>query len=485
MSTKDAVALAYLVAIVLFTVGIKRLSKVRTARGANALAAIAMLVAIVGAIVEVHGGIDYRWIVGGMVAGSLIGLVAALRVPMTDMPEMVALFNGSGGAASLLVALAMLWPTLDPVHWPAGAALQDIKLGPTVGAGTAATLLLSILIGGVTLTGSVVAYAKLSEKISGNAIVYPLQHPLNALLILGTLALSGYMLFGIGGHEPALWIALALTALSLVLGVLLVIPIGGADMPVVISLLNSYSGVAAAMTGFVLNENVLIVSGAMVGAAGLILTQIMCKAMNRSLLSVLLGGFGQTSSGGAAKDARDYENVKSCTAEELAMLLDGVSSVIIVPGYGLAVAQAQHATRELDELLTKQGAEVRYAIHPVAGRMPGHMNVLLAEANIPYEKLVEMDEINPEFKTTDIAIVLGANDVVNPAAIDDPTSPLAGMPILNVHESRNVVIIKRSLSPGYAGVKNPLFERDNAMMLFADAKQALQETLNELKEAAK
>ncbi len=489
MSGNEAVGLAYLVAIVLFIFGIKRLGKVRTARSGNTLATIAMLIAIIATMLHVAETreVAWAWIIGGMVVGSAIGLVAAVRVPMTDMPEMVALFNGSGGAASLLVALAVLYPTLDPEHWEEGAALAQIPLGvgaqAAKGPDTAITLLLSILIGGITLTGSFIAYGKLSGKVTGNAVVYPLQHPINALLILGTLGLAGTMVFGIGSHESGQWIALAVTILALALGVLLVIPIGGADMPVVISLLNSYSGIAAAMTGFVLQENVLIVSGAMVGAAGLILTNIMCKAMNRSLLSVLLGGFGATSGGGSAEDARDYKNIKSVTSEELAMLLDGVSSVIIVPGYGLAVAQAQHATRELADFLEGQGAEVRYAIHPVAGRMPGHMNVLLAESNVPYEKLVEMDEINPDFKTTDIAIVLGANDVVNPAAIDDPNSPLAGMPILNVHEARNVVIVKRSLSPGYAGVKNPLFERDNAMMLFADAKVALQETLAELKEA--
>jgi NAD(P) transhydrogenase subunit beta len=253
-------------------------------------------------------------------------------------------------------------------------------------------------------------------------------------------------------------------------------------MPVVISLLNSYSGIAAAMTGFVLKSPVLIVSGALVGASGLILTNIMCKAMNRSLLSVLLGGFGQTAGAASSEDAREYSDVKSVGPEELAMMLEGVSSVIFVPGYGLAVAQAQHVTRELGDFLEAQGAQVKYAIHPVAGRMPGHMNVLLAEASVPYEQLVEMDEINPEFKTTDVVIVLGANDVVNPAALDDPQSPLAGMPILNVHEARQVIVVKRSLSPGYAGVRNPLFEADNAHMLFSDAKVALQETLNELKE---
>ena len=516
-------SVAYLAAIILFIFGIKQLGKVRTARQGNALAALALLIAVLATFAQAHadGVVDWQWIVGGLIAGGVIGLVAAIRVPMTSMPEMVALFNGSGGAASLLVALAVLWPAVTAgtatsswQTWNEGQRLHEVKLGkpdparvalaaapgaelkaaPVVRAASesdtdprviVATLFLSIIIGGITLTGSLVAYAKLSEKISGDAITFGGQHALNLILILAMLGLAVWLSYLRTTPAHAQEIALAITALSLVLGVLLVIPIGGADMPVVISLLNSYSGIAASMTGFVLGENVLIVSGAMVGAAGLILTNIMCKAMNRSLISVLLGGFGQTTGSSASKeDARDYKAVKSIGGEELAMMLDGVSSVIVVPGYGLAVAQAQHAVRELADFLEAQGVLVRYAIHPVAGRMPGHMNVLLAESNIPYELLVEMDEINPDFKTTDVVLVLGANDVVNPASLDEPDNPLYGMPILNVHEARTVVIVKRSLSPGYAGVKNKLFEADNAMMLFGDAKVALQETLNELKENA-
>ncbi|MGE0708053.1 MAG: NAD(P)(+) transhydrogenase (Re/Si-specific) subunit beta [Planctomycetota bacterium] len=530
MKREDLVQIAYLAAIVLFIFGIKRMGRVRTARGGNGLAALAMLIAVVATLAHIHV-ITWTWILGGLVVGTLIGIVAAVTVPMTQMPEMVALFNGSGGAASLLVALAVLFPvfqapkfptpeagkpaletTMAWEHWTHGKHLHQLYLGkkmvpvvrepvPEVGAmrevdqlqapqsdmAQTATLLLSIIIGGITLTGSVVAYLKLAEKvIGGAAVVFPGQHALNLIMILATIGLSAYVGFVLTDPGPALPIIVAITVLSLVLGVTLVIPIGGADMPVVISLLNSYSGVAASMTGFVLKENVLIVSGAMVGAAGLILTNIMCKAMNRSLLSVLLGGFGQTAgSGGATKDARDYKNIKKVTPEELAMLLDGVSSVIIVPGYGLAVAQAQHAVRELaDYLEQKFDATVRYAIHPVAGRMPGHMNVLLAESNVPYEQLVEMDEINPDFKTTDVVIVLGANDVVNPAALDEKDNPLYGMPILNVHEARTVIVVKRSLSPGYAGVKNKLFEADNTMMMFEDAKAALAGTLAELKENA-
>lgn len=524
------VAIAYLVAIVLFIIGIKRLGRVRTARSGNGLAALAMLIAILAtfAIAAEQGVMDWKWIVGGLVVGGVIGLVSAIRVPMTDMPELVALFNGSGGAASLLVALAVLWPVLSPPvdnaqfqTWKDGQHLYQVQLGnvgfrpgegvfvegegvvvrpggpvvaptpPQPNPGDTdpriviATLFLSIIIGGITLTGSFVAYGKLSGKISGDAINFPGQHALNALLILGMLGLAAYMAYMTTDPAQGQAMTYGICGLSLLLGVLLVIPIGGADMPVVISLLNSYSGVAASMTGFVLGENVLIVSGAMVGAAGLILTNIMCKAMNRSLLNVLLGGFGQTAGGGGNKeDAREYSNVKSIGGEELAMMLDGISSLIVVPGYGLAVAQAQHAVRELGDMMEATGATVRYAIHPVAGRMPGHMNVLLAESNIPYEQLVEMDEINPDFKQTDVVLVVGANDVVNPASLDEPDNPLYGMPILNVHEARTVVIIKRSLSPGYAGVRNKLFEAENAMMLFGDAKAVIQDTINELKENA-
>jgi proton-translocating NAD(P)+ transhydrogenase subunit beta len=524
------VGIAYLVAIILFIFGIKRLGRVRTARSGNGLAALAMLIATLAtfAIAAEQGVMDWKWIVGGLVAGGVVGLVAAIRVPMTDMPEMVALFNGSGGAASLLVAMAVLWPALtggaadkDNFQvWKPNQKLYQVQLGSVPNAAALgapvgeppkvvpggpaaaamppqpkpgstdpriiiATLFLSIIIGGITLTGSFVAYGKLSGKITGDAVTFPGQHALNLILIVGMLGVAGYMAYVATDPSQGQALALTVVGVSVLLGVLLVIPIGGADMPVVISLLNSYSGIAASMTGFVLGENVLIVSGAMVGAAGLILTNIMCKAMNRSLINVLLGGFGQTAgSSGAKDDAREYNNVKSTSGEELAMMLDGISSMIVVPGYGLAVAQAQHAVRELGDLLEAQDVTVRYAIHPVAGRMPGHMNVLLAESNIPYEQLVEMDEINSDFKQTDVVIVVGANDVVNPASLDEPDNPLYGMPILNVHEARTVVIIKRSLSPGYAGVRNKLFEADNAMMLFGDAKAVIQDTINEFKENA-
>ncbi len=489
----------YLVAAVLFVMAIKRLGKVRTARSANLLAALAMLLGVVATLgndalilgvsapaVPKHPIVSWSWIIAGVVTGTVIGALGARLVQMTSMPEMVALLNGSGGAASLLVSLAVTYETPTYYNDAVNTLHAAVQTNPTAGAGpiVGLTVALSVIIGAVTLTGSLVAYGKLSGKLSGNAVLYPMQHPLNFLLGAVTLGLSAYAVYAQVAPTTAVWLLFGVAAISLVLGVLLVIPIGGADMPVVISLLNSYSGIAAAMTGFVLENNLLIIAGALVGASGIILTQIMCQAMNRSLVSVLLGGFGMTAGAAGSGGGKDeYKNVKSMSPEELALMCDGVSSVIFVPGYGLAVSQAQHLCRELGEVLESKGATVRYAIHPVAGRMPGHMNVLLAEANVPYEQLVEMEQINSDFKQTDLVIVLGANDVVNPAALDDPQSPLAGMPILNVHEARNVIVIKRSLSPGYAGVKNPLFELDNTRMLFDDAKGALQTTLQELKAA--
>jgi len=346
---------------------------------------------------------------------------------------------------------------------------------------TAVTVVLSIFIGALTLSGSVVAFLKLSGRIGGKPVLLPGRHVANALLTLGALGVGGWMAFALTAPAEISTAVITIGAVSLVLGVMLVIPIGGADMPVVISLLNSYSGIAAAMTGFVLNQNLLIIAGALVGSSGLILTRIMCVAMNRTLANVIFGGFGadQTTGGGGGSD--EYTNVRSGSAEDAALILESAESVIFAPGYGLAVAQAQHTVRELADLLEKNGAEVRYAIHPVAGRMPGHMNVLLAEADVPYEKLVEMDRINPEFKQTDVVIVVGGNDVVNPAALNDPTSPIAGMPILEVYHAKSVMMIKRSLSPGFAGIKNELFEYDNTMMVFGDAKQVLQEMVAEMK----
>lgn len=469
---------SYLIAAALFIIGLQKLGKVRTARAGNLTAAVGMLIAVVATLVSTTN-LGLVWILGGLALGSLIGVVAARRVAMTSMPELVAFFNGLGGAASAAVALAFYFTI--PVRF--GTPLSELLDWHIL-----LVFYLSIFVGTVTLTGSIVAFGKLSERIPGRAILLPARHVIN--ILLGVVLIGGSTLASIYLSEP-LHVTLAVlgvVAVSALLGVLLVLPIGGADMPVVISLLNSYSGIAASMAGFTLlvrNEPsayMLVISGALVGASGLILTQLMCKAMNRSLANVLVGGFGgsESSTGGGGK--HEYTGVKSFSAEEAAMILDGAELVIIVPGYGLAVAQAQHAIAELDQLLTKRGVDVRYAIHPVAGRMPGHMNVLLAEANVPYEKLYDLEDINSAFKNAQACIVVGANDVVNPAAIEDPASPIAGMPILNAHEAQNIIVIKRSLSPGYAGIKNSLFELDQTMMLFADAKQACLDMAKELKE---
>ena len=466
------VPVIYLLSTILFIFGIKRLSKVKTARRGNALAAVGMLLAIIGALLEL-GVVDYRWIAGGMVIGTIIGLLFAIRVQMTSMPEMVALFNGFGGIASALVATSVYWDLV--VQRGATGTVYE-----TLGTDEAITVMLSILIGGITFTGSLIALFKLQGTLkNGQPILLPARHYITFGLLLASFAFGGIAVAA-AAPDSMVWV-LSLAAVSLILGILLTIPIGGADMPVVVSLLNSYSGVAASMAGFVIGNPLLIIAGAMVGAAGLILTQIMCVAMNRSLLNVLVGGFGVTDGGGGS-GSDEYTSVTSCGPEEAAMLLENAESVIIIPGYGLAVAQAQHAVRELADLLKERGTKVTYGIHPVAGRMPGHMNVLLAEADVPYEELLEMDVINSEFKNTDVVIVLGANDVVNPAAMKDPSSPIAGMPILNAHEARSVFVVKRSLSPGYAGIKNELFEYDNTMMVFGDAKHIVQGLIGEVKD---
>jgi NAD(P) transhydrogenase subunit beta len=465
------VPVIYLLSTVLFIFGIKQLARVKTARRGNAIAATGMLLAIIGALLEL-GVVDYRWIGSGLVLGTIIGLAFAIRVQMTSMPEMVALFNGFGGIASALVASSIYWAVVIQGGF-SGTVYEAL------GTDEAITVMLSILIGGVTFTGSLVALLKLQGRLrKGQPILLPARHFITFGLLFASLTVGGIAVTS-GASDSMVWV-LCLAAGSLVLGVLLTIPIGGADMPVVVSLLNSYSGLAASMAGFVIGNPLLIIGGAMVGAAGLILTQIMCVAMNRSLLNVLVGGFGITEGGAGGSD--EYTNVTSCGPEEAAMLLENAESVIFVPGYGLAVAQAQHAVRELADMLKDRGTKVTYAIHPVAGRMPGHMNVLLAEADVPYEELLEMDVVNPEFKNTDVVIILGANDVVNPAATKDPSSPIAGMPILNAHEARSVFVVKRSLSPGYAGIKNELFEYDNTMMIFGDAKKVLQGLIGEVKD---
>ncbi len=470
------IPLAYLLSAVFFILGLKGLTRVRTARRGNLMSAAAMLIAIVTTLVEM-GQIDYRWILIGLAVGGLVGGVAAIRVQMTSMPEMVALLNGFGGAASTLVAGSVLYlGVIEPGVAGSPATLLE---GGTV---TATTLVLSMLIGAVTFSGSLIAFLKLSGRISGRPILFPGRHIVNAALFLGAIIGGGWMGFVLTAPNEISMAATGIAVVSLALGVMLVIPIGGADMPVVISLLNSYSGVAAAMTGFVLGNNLLIIAGALVGASGLILTKIMCVAMNRTLANVIFGGFGAQPTSGGGGGSHEYENVRSYGAVDAALILENAESVVMVPGYGLAVAQAQHAVRELADLLEKGGATVRYAIHPVAGRMPGHMNVLLAEADVPYEQLIEMDRINPEFKQTDAVLVVGANDVVSPAAIKDPDSPIAGMPILEVFNAQTVMVIKRSLSPGFAGIKNDLFEYDNTMMVFGDAKQVLQDLVAEMKE---
>jgi len=468
------VPILYLLSAVLFIVGLKGLTRVRSAQRGNALAALAMFIAVVATLIEM-GKFDLQWIIVGLVVGGLIGAVAAIKVQMTAMPEMVALFNGSGGGASALVAASVIWhQVIEPER---GQSAVEI-----LGGASGFTTVLSIFIGTLTFSGSVVAYMKLAGKMSGKPILLPGRHVLNALLVLAALGLGFYSAFSVGDPATVALLTCVVASLSLVLGVSLVIPIGGADMPVVISLLNSYSGLAASATGFVLQSNVLIISGALVGASGLILTQIMCVAMNRTLAHVLFGGFGSEDSTGGAAGSDEYGPVRSFSAEEAALVLENAGSVAVVPGYGLAVAQAQHSVRELADLLEKHGTKVTYGIHPVAGRMPGHMNVLLAEADVPYEQLLEMDTINPELKNTDVVIVVGANDVVNPAATKDPDSPIAGMPVIEVWKAQTVIMIKRSLSPGFAGIKNELFEYENTMMLFSDAKKAMQDMVKELKE---
>ncbi|MCL1058786.1 NAD(P)(+) transhydrogenase (Re/Si-specific) subunit beta [Shewanella gelidimarina] len=452
--------LVYLVAASLFILGIKGLTKPRTAVRGNQLSALGMLMAVVVTLFD-QSILSYEWIIAGVLLGGTIGAVMASRIQVTSMPQMVAMLNGFGGGASLFIALANF---LDPQSATHTVALVSITA--------------TVIIGAVTLSGSFIAFAKLQELISGNPIKVPGNKIFNALLLISAIGLSVAIVMDPSNTN----LIYALVAVSVVLGLLLVIPIGGADMPVVIALLNSYSGLAAATTGFITGNTVLIVSGSLVGASGIILTRIMCKAMNRSLFNVL---FGVMAEGGETIDADEVYagKITSSSPEEVAMLLETAERVVIVPGYGLAMAQAQHAVRELASVMEARGTKVLYAIHPVAGRMPGHMNVLLAEAEVPYEQLIEMDEINPQFEQTDVAIVIGANDVTNPMAREDKGSPIYGMPILNVDKARTVVIVKRSLSPGFAGLPNPLFAMDNSVMLFGDGKKAIVELTKSLKEA--
>ena len=462
--------LFYVLAAVCFILGLKRLSHPKTARSGNAIASLGMLIAII-ATFTATGNLNYQLIVMGMALGGLIGGAFALKVEMTQMPQMVAIFNGFGGGASALVAGADFVTNMKELH--TGELING--LDPTF---YLIVVMLSIFIGTLTFTGSFIAFGKLQGFISGQPIVFPGQKILNAFFAIAMFSIVTYLATD-GNNLVNFFYAIVI--LSALLGVTLTIPIGGADMPVVISLLNSYSGVAAAATGFVLMNNGLIISGSLVGASGLILTNIMCKGMNRSLANVIFGAVGleQESSGDSTGKQMA---IKSYSTEEAAMIFDAAEKIIVVPGYGLAVAQAQHAVREVAEYLEGKGKKVLYAIHPVAGRMPGHMNVLLAEANIPYEHLKDLDEINPEFEDCDVAMVLGANDVVNPAARHDKTSPIYGMPILDVDKSRTVIINKRTMNPGFAGIQNELFGFDNSIMVFGDAKDMLQQLLKDLKD---
>ncbi|EGG30106.1 NAD(P) transhydrogenase subunit beta [Aequoribacter fuscus] len=438
------IQLAYVASAALFIMGLKLLGSAATARKGNTLSAVGMLVAIVAALID-QGIVSYQWIIIGVLVGGLIGAVAARLVQMTSMPEMVALFNGFGGLASLLVGWAAL----------SGDASTF----------TVITIVLSVLIGGVTFTGSLIAYGKLSETLGSGAIMFRGQQVVNSLIVLGIIG-AAVML----SMDPTntTWLY-AVIGLSLLFGIMAVIPIGGADMPVVISLLNSYSGLAACAAGFAINNNILIVAGSLVGASGIILTQIMCKSMNRSLGNVLFSGFGS----GVTEATVVEGEIKPISVEDAYYVLEAATNVAIIPGYGMAVAQAQHVVKELCELLEQNGAEVNFGIHPVAGRMPGHMNVLLAEADVPYDQLLEMDEINPRMETVDVAIVIGANDVVNPAAREVESSPIYGMPVINVDTAKTVFVLKRSMASGFAGIENPLFYKENTRMLFGDAKESI------------
>ncbi|MDY6806748.1 MAG: NAD(P)(+) transhydrogenase (Re/Si-specific) subunit beta [Cyanobacteriota bacterium] len=459
------IQLSYIVAVSFFFFGLKKLGSPATAREGNLWASIGMFIAIVATLLE-RQVLNYQMIFVAIAIGSVIGAIAAYKVEMTAMPQMVGLFNGLGGAASAMVAVGEFWRYL--------AAADSPPLPTTI------TAVLGVLIGGVTFTGSMVAFAKLQGIMSGSPILFPLQQIVNALLLGGFLVGSVYLCF-----QPFnVPVFLGLVGISLVLGVLFVIPIGGGDMPVVISLLNSLSGLAASAAGFVVMNNLLIIAGALVGASGIILTIIMCKAMNRSLTNVLFAGFGSGDSGTAAAGdgGKVDKNVRSIDPEEGAMMLGYARSVVIVPGYGMAVAQAQHSVKELVDQLEGLGVEVKYAIHPVAGRMPGHMNVLLAEANVPYPQLYDMDDVNPTFNQTDVALVIGANDVVNPAAREDRNSPIYGMPILEVDKAKHTIVIKRSLSTGFAGVDNGLFYQDKTMMLFGSAKDMVAQLVSQVKQ---
>ena len=453
---------AYIVAAILFILGLKKLGSPATARNGNRLSALAMLVAVLATVIG-NDIASWEWILGGVIVGSGIGAYSARKVQMTSMPQLVAIFNGFGGAASAVVAAAELIRLID--------TKVDIAENVSI------TIMASVIIGSVTLTGSFIAFGKLQGFVPSRPLLIPIRNVINAALLIGLVASTVWLV-----TDPSLTPFLIAAGIALALGILVVVPIGGADMPVVIALLNSYSGIAGAATGFVLGNTILIIAGSLVGASGLILTRIMTRAMNRSLVNVMLGGFGVEDSTGVGGGDDDDRPVRSIQAEDAATILGYAQSVIFVPGYGLAVAQAQHQVRELADLLKDRGISVRYAIHPVAGRMPGRMNVLLAEANVPYDELKDLDQINSEFQRTDVAVVIGANDVTNPAARTDKSSPIYGMPILNVDQAASVIVMKRSMASGFAGVQNELFFLDRTMMLFGDAKDSVEKILAEVKD---
>jgi len=460
-ANEAVVNLIYIFSSALFIIGLKMLGSPETAAKGNLISALGMLVAVVVTLLD-QSVTSFQWIFVAMFLGASIGAIAALKIEMTSMPEMVAIFNGFGGIASLLVGSS------------------EFLLSSTDGLGILIPIFLTVVIGGLTFTGSIIAYGKLSGRMNGNPILYKGQQWINGLLVLLLLFFGFEMIVNQGLVFTLNWQVLtAIICLSFLLGILLVIPIGGGDMPVVIALLNSYSGLAACAAGFVIQNNVLIVAGALVGASGLILTNIMCKAMNRSLANVLFSGFGAIVASGTSKG--EQGEVRPIVTGDAYLILEAASSVAIVPGYGMAVAQAQHAVRELGELLEGNGTTVQYVIHPVAGRMPGHMNVLLAEANVPYDQLIEPGDINPIIESVDVCIVIGANDVVNPAAREDNESPIYGMPIIDVDKAITTFVLKRSMASGFAGIQNPLFFKTNTRMLFGDAKDSITALVSEFK----
>jgi NAD(P) transhydrogenase subunit beta len=461
-------SILYLVSGVLFILALRGLSSPATSRQGNFFGIIGMVIAIITTLLMVHlDGLNLSIIAAGTLVGGGIGALLARRIAMTSMPQLVAAFHSLVGLAAVLIAGAAIYSP-EAFHI---AVAGGIKTASSIETG------LGVAIGAITFTGSLVAFAKLNGNMSGAPILLPMRHLLNIVILVTIIAFIGVM---IATHGQAKWAFWGIVILSLVLGVTLIIPIGGADMPVVVSMLNSYSGWAAAALGFTLENNALIITGALVGSSGAILSYIMCKAMNRSFISVILGGFGAADGGPAATGAVEARPVKQGSAEDAAFIMKNASKVIIVPGYGMAVAQAQHALKEMADKLKEEGVEVSYAIHPVAGRMPGHMNVLLAEAQVPYDEVFELEDINSEFGQADVAFVIGANDVTNPAAKTDPASPIFGMPILDVEKAKTVLFIKRGMSAGYAGVENELFFRPNTMMLFGDAKKVTEAVVKSL-----